>query len=346
MLQVALQDAGAPFGILATQNAVNLVLKLLVFAIAGAFGGLVYGIITLFESGKAASSGVPSWQAAKGAPVGWYLTGQMVVGVGGAFAAVFAVITAGHVANANSAGDSPAASVYWIALSLVGGFVGNRLLTVVGKDLVDRIAKANRNSELAVDNSKRAVDLASEATRDSADTAKRSEMNIEVLVARDLDKAISKAGSTIPVDLRTRAEQQLKQLSSYVPSFPTDRILNIVLANLKFDLGLRQEAVDQLRAFIAARRDASATEDNDDAAAHFNLACYFVLMATGEQKEENVRAALNELSACLKIARSLGHESLALHLAKVENDDDLAPIRGTEEYRNLIDPIKRQLTEN
>jgi hypothetical protein len=302
----------------------------------GAFGGLVYGIVTLFESGKTERAGVWSWEITKGAPLGWYLCGQMAIGAGGAFAAVFAILTAGHVAHSGTADDFSVSPIYWIALCVVGGFVGNRLLTGVGLNLAKQLTNVEHKAE-------RAVTLASEATRDSADASRRSEMMLEVVVARDLVTAMERHHSEkrdIPEDLRTRAEEYLNKLSSYARSFPTERILNIVLANLKFELGRKQEGVDQLRVYLASRRKVKEPETTDDAAAHFNLACFFVSLSMDDHSEQNMTEALKELSNCLRVAKSLGEKALELHLAKAENDTDLGELRRTEGYTVLLSSFK------
>jgi hypothetical protein len=310
----------------------RLILQLLVIGLAGAFGGLVYGIVTLLESGKTEKAGIWSWEITKGAPLGWYLWGQMAIGAGGAFAAVFAILTAGHVAHSGTADDFSASPVYWIALCVVGGFVGNRLLTGVGLNLAKQLTNVENKAE-------RAVTLASEANRDSADAARRSDMMLDVVIARDLVMAMERHHAEkrdIPEDLRTRAEEYLKKLSSYAKSFPIERILNIVLANLKFELGRKQEAVDQLRIYLAARRKAKVLENTDDAAAHFNLACFFVSLGKDEHSAQHMTEALKALSECLRVAKSLGNKALELHVAKAQNDDDLEELRQAKEYIALL----------
>jgi hypothetical protein len=156
----------------------------------------------------------------------------------------------------------------------------------------------------------------------------------EIIKARDLYKAIEekrKKKQAVDANDINLAEEFIKKLSESSVVFPTNRALHVVLANLYYETGKWDSAVAVLRGFIAAREKAGQTDDDDVATAWFNLACFYSTRSEkegeGTRASELLKEAESDLVQCLEAARRSGPTTLALHLKRANDDDDLAPLR-------------------
>lgn len=364
-------------------------LRLFEIIVGGAFGGLCFATESLLEAGtkrdgveespkedgdaakngddakkspkeeKGGNAKTVEWLATRGATVTLYSLGQAAIGIGGAFAGIFGMLTIGNAVHAGSSDQILATDFLYIgALSVVSGFVGNRILRGVGdkfaRDLSDVKQTANEAESTSTKAQKTALGADKRATNAEERALKAEQMAnqaramiLDIFIARDLVDMLEacKKNSQQPKDgVRSKAEEVLSRLEKYKASFPTERILNIVLANLKFELGLTDQAFAQLQEFIANRNKAGLKEGDDDATAWFNMACYHALLsrepppADSEQRKAKAKDALAE---CLKIARTCGPEELNLRMSRALEDDDLRPLMQTPPFQALIEEFKK-----
>lgn len=122
-------------------------LQLVLMCISGAFGGFVYAIASLLNGGiETEGEFKGKWKAAKGGSAAIYIFGQWVIGIGGACAAVFGLVTLGKAAtNASNTTFLQQDHLYFIALCVIGGFIANSLLTAVGEKLLRQIAETKED---------------------------------------------------------------------------------------------------------------------------------------------------------------------------------------------------------
>lgn len=123
------------------------VVQLVLMCVSGAFGGIVYAIASLLNAGIESEGGFRGkWKAAKGGAASIYLFGQCIIGIGGACAAVFGLVTLGKAAtNASNTTFLQQDHLYFITLCVVGGFIANSLLTAVGEKLLKQIAETKED---------------------------------------------------------------------------------------------------------------------------------------------------------------------------------------------------------
>jgi hypothetical protein len=315
--------------------------KLLGIITAGGFGGWIYAIVSLLEAGKQTNG----WTAARGCSVRMYMAGQAIVGVGGAFAALFAILTLGNTAHATTSSDLADTPIYFAALCVVGGFIGNRLLVGVGEKMARQLTDLEKKSAKAMDTALEAESKAENATNLAIEA---KDMLLSTWVARDLAEQLEKAKemNQIPPGLIAEATTALSKLSEYVKVFPTTRILFIVSANLKFALNQAADAVKELRKFLENRQKAGIPRDDDDVSAWYNISCYFSVLSVKDPKsmgyEESETPtslklhALAALKECLEIAKQCGPKLLNQRLEKIKTDPDLAPLRESADLKDLI----------
>jgi hypothetical protein len=275
------------------------------------------------------------------------MAGQATIGVGGAFAALFSILTLGNTAHSSTTSDLTENPIYFTALCVVGGFVGNRLLVGVGERMAKQWADVDRKSTKAMDTAREAETKAENA---EAIANQAKDMLVNTWIARDIADKVEKSNEKSPVvpeDLRTEAEAARAKLNGYREVFPTTRILFIVLANLTFALDHADEAVSNLNEFIANREKAGIKADEDDVSAWYNLCCYFSMLSAADPKsrgysnkdttERLQQRALQALRVCLEVAKTCGSQPLTQRLAKIKSDGDLKPIETLEGFRKLVD---------
>lgn len=342
---------------------------LLTISVSGAFGGFIYVIIILFEGGRHVTypeadrddsadksekkkhySGEKKkerpliiWTATNGVPVPVFIAGQCLVGVGGAYAAalaLFAIVRATDTSNASIYGDN---AFYGMVISVVAGFIGNRLLRVVGNKLEDQLAKAQADSKEAVVIASEATEVAGRAVKKAAKAEQVSgasrNMTTDVFVAKDVaDKIedLQNKGEPVSDVLWGRVEIYKKKLEGYSAILPCDRSLHIVLANLYSVEGNHVTAIEVLDRFIKCREDQGPSKDNDVASAWLNIACEYVQQLNNGAEDEALKAkAVEALRKTLTIAKESSPEDLALQKSQIRTDCDLNPIREDPGFLQL-----------
>jgi len=325
--------------------------KLLGVIASGSFGGWVYGIVSLLEGGRQLNleegKKLSVWKATRGCSVYPYMFGQAAIGVGGAFAALFGILTLGNTTHLSSQNDLTDNALYFVSLCVVGGFVGNRLLVGVGERITKQLTDLEKKSTKAMDTA-RDAETKAENAEVVANQAK--DMLVSAWIARDIVEKIERLKEIkqpIPEDLHTEAESVRANLDVYRRTFPTTRILFVVLGNLTFELDHADEALATLEEFIANRKKAKDSGDPADvAAAWYNMACFYAMLSTGDQesmgysKKETAEVLQNKsleaLEDCLKVSKECGSKQLGQRLAKTKTDPDLKVFEGLDRFRKLI----------
>jgi hypothetical protein len=317
--------------------------QILCVGTAGGFGGAVFAAAMLLENGK--DSTRHDWVAAKGAPVFGYFCGQIVVGIGGAMAAIFAVSTVGKAVGATDQSNLLNTYLYLVSLSVVAGFMGNKLLPGVGVNLAKQLTQVENKVDAASKKVDQTHQEVKQEVKDVAEkVAKTTDAMLDILKARDEAKRLENekaAGRSVD---KTKAVEFIAKLTEYSRVLPTNRVLHVVLANLHFEIGDLEEAIVVLETFIKNREQAGITNDDDVATAWFNLACYWtsalaVAQSDGEKKKIKERV-VSMVRNCLETAKASGQNTLAMHLSRTKKDLDLEPIRK----EGLLDAIIQQFS--
>jgi hypothetical protein len=169
------------------------------------------------------------------------------------------------------------------------------------------------------------------------------DVTYDVLKARDEVAAIEqKKRTNQPLDTN-RAQEFIKKLTEYSSTFPTNRPLHIVLANLYLVTDQFDMAVDTLRHFIAVKEKAGQMDD-DLAAAWYNLACYYSIQSEklqdGPAKQNLLKQAESALTVCFETAQKSGPTTLAIHLDASEKDKN-KDLSGLSQAGLLEPTLKR-----
>lgn len=330
------------------------IVKIGIIVFFGAFGGFVNGVSKLIGRIEAPTAGDegqrPPWKQSLSVGLGSYLLLQTVVGSGGAFAAVFGILTIGNATRAAGSSDITVNPIYLVALCVVGGFVGNRLLIQVGKNLEDHVSKREFESELSRVN--KSVSKVEQKAEELANKAPK--MALDVDAAKKLVKMLEDCRANLSHDAalqrlnaekeRAKATRLLESLEEHLVAFPRERVLNIVSANLAFEIGLalgddeiKDQGFQRLRNFIKARRDVGLPESDDDETAQFNLACYYAVLSDRAQrgKEEPLHLAFVAFRESLEIAERREGDCLVRRLA-MHTDPELRPLFGTPQGAKLV----------
>src|SRR5947207_9567235 len=118
---------------------------LILVVLAGSAGGIISAIASLLDPGKTESKDPEKtkgkteskYEATKGVPLGCFISGRGILGIGGAFAITLAMIVAGRYKD-----DITTANLLFMtSVCVVAGFIGQRMLTAVAKRVEDQIAK-------------------------------------------------------------------------------------------------------------------------------------------------------------------------------------------------------------
>lgn len=330
-----------------TAQVVFEVFKFVAIVASGAFGGLCYAISSLLDEGKTKLDGNFVWEACRGATVKAYIFGQAAIGAGGAFAGLFGMLTVGNAVRAGSTETLTDNPLYLVALSVVGGFVGNQILRGVGEKLTKQMTDVKQSVSQVEEKTEKAEISAKDALSraEKAETLARTarEMIPDTFIARELVdqlEACRTSGQPVTEGLKSKAGDVLQRLDRYQANFPTERVLNIVLANLKFELGLTDEAFGQLQNFLSERSKAGLTEGIDDSTAWFNIACYNVVlsqkMPAGSTSETRLLKAREALGQSLRIAKNCSPEELNKRLSRAREDSDLKSVIGLPAFQELL----------
>ena len=339
--------------------------RLLVAALSGAFGGILYGIVALLEGGRDSKQERSNrWHATKGVGAWWYIAGQGAIGVGGACAAIFALVTLARAASGESTLFLQEDHLYFVVLCVIGGFIANRLLAVVGDKLLNELKSEQRQQRRELAGFRR--DLSEQQKRFE------SQPNVitDVFAGRDVYKAIrqlqnerdelqgGKAAAQAHVAdpnarlkeiqeqlerVKTLAEDYIKKLTGYSAESPEDRSLHIVLANLHSAKGEHSKAVEVLKQFINNRHKAGTDKGEDLARAWYNLSCEYCAQVKeeaglGHDAAEKKRDALAALEKSLEIAKEAGGTTLEAQKAQIKEDEktDLGTIREEPQFKKLV----------
>jgi hypothetical protein len=313
--------------------------QLLCVCTAGAFGGAVFAAAMLLEGGKKDSQ----WTGTKGVGLSSYVFGQTVVGVGGAMSAVFAVLTVGKTVGAIDPSNLLGSYLYTASLSLVAGFIGNKLLPGVGLSLAKQLTQVETKIQdtaiKAAQASAEVKSVAKDVTKVADNVAKTTDAMLDIIKARDEVASLNvKRAQGKPVDT-ARAQEFISKLKEYSKGLPTNRVLHIVLGNLFYEVGDTNNAVAVLEGFIKNREDAGQANDDDTATAWFNISCFWSLsieqVSNEEDKKKLEDKAIKALENCLTVAKASGPNTLEIHVRKAKTDPDLEPLRK----RSAVDPI-------
>ena len=238
---------------------------------------------------------------------------SIVVGIGGALAILLAVLIVGRQEDISKPYDL----LTLATLTFVAGTIGHRLLPMVAANLENRIADAERKAE-------RAVRKAKQVEKTTESIGNRAELNREVLTALQLlDRTEA---------LPTIVEDTVGALTKMSTAFPLDRPLHIVLGRVLAEKnGRRLEAIQVLKKFIERKTIGNGKEDDDVAAAWFNIACYEALEMKGATEPLKARRRENALKALA--------ESLRIQPSNAKDaaeDPDLDGLRELPQFKKLM----------
>lgn len=229
-----------------------------------------------------------------------FCAAQVFTGMGGAWAVLLATIWGKRACLAATLEEE----LELLAMSLVAGYAGNRLLPLVADQLTKQIVKD-----------------AERRTAKSAMQAQRSELTAEVFAYLDV-RGSQSAHQTLAYEKKLRAE--LKKDGC-------NRKAGILLARLYAELQKsREKAIKVLDGFIKAKLAGGAKPDSDVADAYWNIGNYYE-----EGFQEGGKA---DLALRTKAIEALGR-SIAIvpgYLQTLEADEDFKALRESSEAKNAL----------
>lgn len=198
------------------------------------------------------------------------------LGVGGAFAVQFAMISIGKFAS--EAG--PESQMLLLSISVVAGFGGRRFLSLLSSKLEDQIGEANRKSTEALEEAEESIALSTALAtlRPEATTGER-------------------------VDAVSKLEKVLKRN-------PKDRTLTIIAGRLHRKNRDYTSAIAVLDRFLKHK---DGNHDKDYADVLYNRACYQVLQAKQQGKPEDDQLcirAMEDLKRSIEISRDNAEDAV------------------------------------
>jgi tetratricopeptide (TPR) repeat protein len=279
---------------------------LLYISVAGLFGGLVSGVLDNFKIPNHTSFTNQLCYKCSFK----YFVGRALIGVAGAFGAIFLGISLGQVAIE----DNVKNIVFIISMSMIAGTISYRLLPKIGtkleeKLLVDKIAQTEKKADDALKSSHDAINYTS---------------------------AIAHAETALSRVSRNDTPQAIERLESIREGFPIDRTLHIYLARLYRKLGDYDKAILILREFISNLDKGGRVPHSryivDRADAYFNIACYHALKAKENSSRDISVAELSRLKreALESLSSSVNDWSRNKEYARTDEDFDF--IRSEEEF--------------
>lgn len=285
----------------------------------GSTGGLIYGIVSLLNSGKTGNE----FQIAKEVPLLAFFLGRCAVGVGGAAAIVLVLITTKHYPDkADSSG-----MLFLSTSCLVAGFIGHEILPAVAARMQRQIAEEveRKTQEVKKDVERKTEEVKREAVREATEKGKiYSDVNLDIGMAVQALSAKEKDPKII--------ERRVAELEEDRTRLPRNRTLHIVLARVYDELlGNFDKAVETLKTFVQ-EKESKNEYDMDFADALYNIACYYAKrMAKSESVEEKKvlrDVALNALKRSISTWPSNAKD------AKYEKD--LSALQDDPEFKALI----------
>jgi hypothetical protein len=239
----------------------------LLLTAGGTIGGLLYWTSIYLSSGNAAAIN----QSATWRPTALFCAANAFMGIGGAWAALLAMFWARRA----PLGSSTPELLQLIAVFIVAGYAGNRILPAVAAGVTQQLLAS-----------------ATETALTAARSANRSRVITEAI-------AYLSPGA-VPTEHQTASV--IASLQSELHRSPASKDVALLLARTFAERrDDNQGAIAALQSFIAARRAVHRNDDEEIAAASWELASYFeaAFAKTGDTKlRENAIAALAE---CLRI---------------------------------------------
>ncbi|MFI8735365.1 tetratricopeptide repeat protein [Ectopseudomonas toyotomiensis] len=216
----------------------------------------------------------------QGMPVGILQTCSLglmnsVLGIGGAFAVQFAIISIGKFSGA----DTTEAKMLLLTVSVVSGFGGRRFLSLVSNKLEDQIGEAKRLSEEAQEDAEESI-------------------------------ALSKALATVRQGSTTSERvEAVNMLERFLKRHPKDRAITILagrIHRMNHDL---QSAIAVLSKYLESK---GGERDKDYADVLYNRACYKILSATsnGGILQKLVDDGLKDLKQSVELSAENARDAL------------------------------------
>ena len=207
---------------------------------------------------------------------------------------------------------SSATIVYFSIVGFIGGY------------LVTRLYLAGAFYEADVGGLSKRIDLVAERVEQVSETT--GEVQVQTLVEsalRDLERSAPEP----------TLQERIRALERYRGNFPANRRLHMVLNRLYSEVGQRDKAIEVLGTFLRDKAQLGQANDKDTADALYNRACDYaqkVAEVPEPEKEKYVKLALEDLRRSIQLSPANAAE------ARDEGEHDFDPIRGTEEFHQLL----------
>lgn len=276
-------------------------LTLALVGFPGILGGLTNGVSAFL---KASQLDGEEWPPSGHLSKLSFYGAQAITGFGGSLAALLVTLWANRFPKDLMDLQS---LLTLTCTGFVSGYVANRLLPAIADGLYQKLTQLTEKQSVlerkTEEETRNAVNLSTELTR-----------------ARDY-----LSGKTF---VTGQTEKLLSSLSSLAKTYPTNRVLHILLSRTWYEASKNAErALEVLEDFINAKRAAHEI-DEDLATAYWNSANYFEY-AFKERKSQNARAkALEALRRCLEISPS--------YLQELIRDSDFQDLRESAEGNRLV----------
>lgn len=290
--------------------------------LSGFGGGLISAVASLLDPGKTEKG----YEATNGVSVGVFVWGRGLLGIGGAFAVMLAIIVAGRYKDDVTASNL----LFMTSICVVAGFVGQRMLSAVAKRMEDQIAQeVDRKTKGVRDSVEKVVEEKARETEKVVEEKAR-ETKVHVNIGDNILAALGtlNARNFDPTEIG----QYIKDLESARenPDYRTDRTLNIVLARLYAD---GRKDYDQAIAILTRFTEERAKQGPPDinlADGFYNIACYKVrkmLTVSGDAAVELRAQALAALEKSVKIAPQNAEDAAS--------DRDFRPLSDDPEFKRI-----------
>jgi hypothetical protein len=279
--------------------------------ISGLGGGFISAVASLLDPGKTEKG----YEATNGVSLSVFIWGRGLLGIGGAFAVMLAIIVAGRYKDETTSSNL----LFLTSTCIVAGFVGQRVLSAVAKRVEDQIADE--------------VDRKTQGVRDAVEKVVEEKARETQVYANIGDNIIAALGTLNTRNFDpTAIGQHIKDLESarQLPAYRTHRTLNIVLARLYAD-GKRDydRAIAILTEFVEEKAK-QGPPDIDLADGYYNIACYKLrkmLTTSGGAADELRAQALQALEASVRIAPQNAEDAVS--------DRDFDPIHQDPAFKKI-----------
>lgn len=289
-----------------------------IISLSGLFGGYVAALLdNIGDQDKNEECNNPDKCSKK--CNNWYFFRRSMVGIAGAFAAVFAGMTL-KIVTVSQTNEN---IIFLTSLCVVAGTISYRLLRRIGSKLLDQLAATEEKAALADKKAENAIKISEKTS-----------------VVANAEKVIN--STTIdPGDVR-KAITDLEELK---PKFPADRAIHISLGRIYKVLGQYDKAIKTLENFINGL-DADELNNGEKyhaskyainkADAYFNIACYYSLKAKqlSQQSPDAVDEKESLITESLRaLEKSINIWDINKEDAKFDSDFDF--IRESARFKEL-----------